>query len=150
MRLCAVFGLCVAAAIAKVLILPPHPVLPNYPNYVNISNGGKVATESASGEISLAEPSLPLIEPPTAENLRRFRGDLPDARIPRELENAALAAGLVDPSKIDFTSSDSSEEPGEGVRSELSQSQPQHRGQKLSTNACVSQLCSEGIYNAIR
>jgi len=105
MRLCAVFGLCVAAAIAKVLILPPHPVLPNYPNYVNISNGGKVATESASSEISLAEPSLPLIEPPTAENLRRFRGDLPDARIPRELENAALAAGLVDPSKIDFTSS---------------------------------------------
>ena len=108
MRLFAVFGLCVAAAIAKVLIIPPHPVLPNYANYVNINDASKVATESASSEISWAEPSLPLIEPrrrPTAENLRRFRGGLPDARIPRELENAALAAGLVDPSKIDFTSS---------------------------------------------
>ncbi|MBV8173811.1 MAG: hypothetical protein JO151_04500 [Verrucomicrobia bacterium] len=108
MRLFAVFGLFVAVAIAKVLIIPTHPVLPNYPNYENINDAGKVATESASNEISLAEPSLPLIEPqrrPTTENLRRFRGDLPDARIPRELENAALAAGLVDPSKIDFTSS---------------------------------------------
>jgi hypothetical protein len=107
MRLFAVFGLCVAAAIAQVLIRPPHPVLPNY---VNINNASKVAAESASSGISLAEPSLPLIEPPrppTVENLRRFRvqGDLPDARIPRELENAALAAGLVDPSKIDLTSS---------------------------------------------
>ena len=108
MRLFAVFGLFVAVAIAKVLIIPTHPVLPNYPNYENINDAGKVATESASSEISLAEPSLPLIEPqrrPTTENLRRFRGDLPDARIPRELENAALAAGLVDPSKTDFTSS---------------------------------------------
>jgi hypothetical protein len=107
MRLFAVFGLCVAVAIAKVLIIPPHPVLPNYPNYVNINNADKAATESASSEISLAEPSLQLIEPrrrPTTENLRSYRGDLPDARIPRELENAALAAGLVDPSKIDLTS----------------------------------------------
>ena len=106
MRLFGVFGLCVAVAIAKVLIIPPHPVLPNYPNYVNINNADKAGTESAASEISLAEPLLPLIEPrrrPTTENLRHLRGDLPDARIPRELENAALAAGLVDPSKIDLT-----------------------------------------------
>jgi hypothetical protein len=105
MRLITVFGLCVAVALAKVLIIPRDPVPPNY---VNINNAPGEATNSPSSEISLAERSIPVIEPArpaTAETSWRFvvKSNLPHARIPPELENAALAAGLVDSSKIDFT-----------------------------------------------
>ena len=92
MRLITVFGLCVAVALAKVLIIPRDPVPPNY---VNINNAPGEAT------IPVIEPARPA----TAETSWRFvvKSNLPHARIPPELENAALAAGLVDSSKIDFT-----------------------------------------------
>jgi hypothetical protein len=108
MRLFALYGLCIAVAVAKVLIIPTDPVLPNFVN-ININKAADEATKYSFSELRTAEPSLPTIEPArtaAAENLWRFvmKRDLPDGRVPRELENAALAAGLVDPSKIDFTS----------------------------------------------
>jgi hypothetical protein len=109
MRLFALFGLCIAVTIAKVLIIPADPVPPNSVN-ININRAAEEATEYPFNEVRLAAHSLPMIEPArtaAAENLWRFvmKRGLPDDRVPRELENAALAAGLVDPSKIDFRSS---------------------------------------------
>jgi len=77
---------------------------------VNINKAAQEATKYPFNEDRLTEHSLPMIEPArteAAENLWRsvMKRDLPDGRVPRELENAALAAGLVDPSKIDFSSS---------------------------------------------
>jgi hypothetical protein len=100
LRLFALLGLSIAVvATARFLTIPPHAV---FSNHVNIINATEEAPESPSREISLAEHSFPMIEPP---NSRPFvvKSGLPDAIIPRELENAALAAGLVDPSKIDLT-----------------------------------------------
>jgi hypothetical protein len=107
MRLCAVFGLFIAVAIAKVLILPHDRVLPYF---VNINKASEEATKSPSSQVSLAEHPLRMIEPATPATATKWwrfvvKRDLPNARVPRELENAALAAGLVDPSKIDFISS---------------------------------------------
>jgi len=102
-RFFVVLGICIAlVATDKHPIIRPCPVPPNY---VNMTASTGEAPEPPFSETTSAVHSLPMIKPPTsatAENSRLFTAKryLQDARIPRELENAALAAGLVDSSSI--------------------------------------------------